>query len=137
MITLTVSSSAQSELVDINRQVQELVGRQGLQNGVCVLFVPHTTAGLTLNENWDPDVKRDILLTMGEIAPPDRRHRHSEGNSPAHIKASLVGASEMILVQGGRLQLGSWQGIYLAEFDGPRRRKVFVQFLQDTPTPEA
>ena len=131
MITLTVSSSIQSELIDITRQVQELVGHQGLQNGVCVLFVPHTTAGLTLNENWDPDVKGDILLTLNEIAPPDRRHRHNEGNSPAHIKASLVGASEMILVQDGHLQLGSWQGIYLAEFDGPRRRKVYLQFLRD------
>jgi secondary thiamine-phosphate synthase enzyme len=136
MITLTISSSTQSELVDITRQVQELIGRQNLQDGVCVLFVPHTTAGLTLNENWDPDVKGDILLTMDEIAPPDRRHRHNEGNSPAHIKASLVGASETILVQDGRLQLGSWQGIYLAEFDGPRRRKVFVKLLRDIPMAE-
>ena len=136
MITLTVSSSAQSELVDITRQVHEVVSRGGLQDGVCVLFVPHTTAGLTLNENWDPDVKRDLLLTLNEIAPPDRRHRHSEGNSPAHIKASLVGASEMIFVQDGQLQLGSWQGIYLAEFDGPRRRKVFVQLLRDEPAAE-
>ena len=136
MITLTVSSAAQSELVDITRQVQEAVGRQGLKDGVCVLFVPHTTAGLTLNENWDPDVKRDVLLTLNEIAPPDPRHRHGEGNSPAHIMASLVGASEMIFVQDGQLQLGSWQGIYLAEFDGPRRRKVFIQLLRDNPTSE-
>ncbi len=129
MITLTVSSSTSSELVDITHQVQEALRKSGVKDGVCALFVPHTTAGLTLNENWDPDVKRDFALTMAEIAPPDPRHRHSEGNSPAHIQASLMGASVMIFVQDGGLQLGSWQGLYLAEFDGPRRRKVWIKFI--------
>jgi len=129
MITLTIQTRSKSELVDITHQAQEAVRQSGMQDGVCHLFVPHTTAGLTLNENWDPDVKRDVLLTLADIAPADPRHRHSEGNSPAHIKASLMGASEMVLVDDGQLQLGRWQGIYLAEFDGPRRRKVWVKMV--------
>jgi secondary thiamine-phosphate synthase enzyme len=89
---------------------------------------PHTTAGVTLNENWDPTVRQDILLTMDDhVAPPDARHRHGEGNSPAHIKATLCGASATVFVVDG--QLGQWQGIYLAEFDGPRRRRVWVKVL--------
>jgi len=129
MITLTVQSSRESELVDITHQVQGAVRQSGVRDGLCALFVPHTTAGLTFNENWDPSVKRDLLLTLGEMAPPDPRHQHGEGNSPAHIKASLLGASALVPVEGGQLQLGSWQGIYLAEFDGPRRRNVWVTAL--------
>lgn len=129
MITLSIQTRAQAELLDITSQVQEALHQAGAGDGLCALFIPHTTAGLTLNENWDPDVRRDLLLTLNEMAPPDPRHRHGEGNSPAHIKASLMGASVTVLVQGGSLQLGSWQGIYLAEFDGPRRRKVWFQFL--------
>ena len=106
------------------------MSQAGLQEGLCVVFSPHTTAGLTLNENWDPDVQRDILLTMAEVAPADPRHRHSEGNSPAHIKTSLFGASLLLIVSGGRLQLGQWQGIYLAEFDGPRRRQVWLKLME-------
>jgi secondary thiamine-phosphate synthase enzyme len=129
MERLTIQTNTQSELVDITSHVQDAVDRIGLQEGVCAVFVPHTTAGLTLNENWDPDVKSDLLLTLGEMAPSDRRHQHGEGNSPAHIKASLMGASTLVLVERGRLQLGSWQGIYLAEFDGPRRRNVWVNAI--------
>jgi len=128
-IKLTVQTHSQSELVDITGQVQEAVRQTGLNDGICHLFMPHTTAGLTLNENWDPDVRRDVLLTLNEIAPADPRHRHSEGNSPAHIQASLMGASATVLVDDGRLQLGSWQGIYLAEFDGPRRRQVWLKVV--------
>ena len=128
-IKLVVQTRAQNELVDITSQVQEAVRQAGLNDGICHLFVPHTTAGLTLNENWDPDVRRDVLLTLNDIAPADPRHRHSEGNSPAHIKASLMGASATILVDDGRLQLGSWQGIYLAEFDGPRHRQVRLKVV--------
>ncbi len=129
MITLLVPTRARAELVDITHQVQEAVQQRGVQSGLCALFVPHTTAGITLNENWDPDVKRDMLLTLAEVAPRDPRHQHSEGNSPAHILASLLGASATVLVEDGRLQLGSWQGIYLAEFDGPRQRKVWVKVV--------
>ncbi len=130
MERLSIRTNRSTELVDITGQVQEAVARLGGLDGVVYLFCPHTTAGLTLNENWDPDVQRDILLTMdGHIAPPDPRHRHGEGNSPAHIKASLVGADAAIFVEEGRLQLGRWQGIYLAEFDGPRQRQVWLKFL--------
>jgi secondary thiamine-phosphate synthase enzyme len=126
MIKLAIQTNTKSELVDITSHIQDAVDDLGLQEGVCAVFVPHTTAGLTLNENWDPDVKSDILLTLGEMAPPNPRHEHSEGNSPAHIKATLVGASTLVFVEEGELQLGTWQGIYLAEFDGPRRRNVWV-----------
>lgn len=127
MITLTVQTQSRTELVDITQRVQDAVLQSGLEDGICTLFIPHTTAGLTLNENWDVDVKHDLLLTLGEIAPPDQRHRHGEGNSPAHIKTSLLGASGIVMVENGRLQLGSWQGIFLAEFDGPRRRTVWIK----------
>lgn len=129
MVRLAIETNTKSELVDITSYIQNAVDEIGLQEGICAVFVPHTTAGLTLNENWDPDVRSDILLTLGEMAPPNPRHQHGEGNSPAHIKASLMGASTLVLVEGGQLQLGSWQGIYLAEFDGPRRRNVWVSAM--------
>jgi secondary thiamine-phosphate synthase enzyme len=131
MQQITVSTSHTTELVDITRVVQAAVGEMGALDGVLHLFCPHTTAGLTLNENWDPDVKHDLLLTVDQhIVLPDARHRHSEGNSPAHIKASLFGSSVVVFVEEGRLQLGRWQGLYLAEFDGPRRRQVWLKFLR-------
>jgi secondary thiamine-phosphate synthase enzyme len=131
MQQITVSTSHTTELVDITRLVQAAVGEMGALDGVLHLFCPHTTAGLTLNENWDPDVKHDLLLTVDQhIVLPDARHRHSEGNSPAHIKASLFGSSVVVFVEEGRLQLGRWQGLYLAEFDGPRRRQVWLKFLR-------
>ena len=130
MQQLTVSTSRKTELADITRKVQAIVTEMSVTDGVLYLFCPHTTAGLTLNENWDADVQHDMLLTIdGHIVPPDSRHRHAEGNSPAHIKASLFGSSIFVFVEKGQLQLGQWQGIYLAEFDGPRRRKVWLKFL--------
>ena len=129
MEKLQLATPQGSALVDITRPVQAAVGRSGLQDGVCVLFCPHTTAGLTLNENWDPDVQADILLTLRGLVPADPRHRHSEGNSPAHIKAALFGDSLTLIVEDGQVQLGTWQGIYLAEFDGPRQRTVWLKFL--------
>jgi secondary thiamine-phosphate synthase enzyme len=131
MQQITVSTSHTTELVDITRLVQAAVGDMGALDGVLHLFCPHTTAGLTLNENWDPAVKHDLLLTVDQhIVLPDARHRHSEGNSPAHIKASLLGSTAAVFVEEGRLQLGRWQGLYLAEFDGPRRRQVWLKFLR-------
>ncbi|MCS7220300.1 MAG: secondary thiamine-phosphate synthase enzyme YjbQ [Anaerolineae bacterium] len=130
METIWVTTRGHEELLDITGQVQEAVSRSGVTEGVCCLFVPHTTAGITLNENWDPDVRRDLLLTLSSMAPADPRHRHAEGNSPAHIKASLCGTSALVFVSAGRLQLGSWQGIYLAEFDGPRQRQVWVKVIR-------
>lgn len=127
---LDVRTHARSELQDITAQVQRVVAESGLQEAVCHVFVPHTTAAVTLNENWDPDVRGDLVRALAEMVP-DLAYRHGEGNSPAHLMSTLVGASETLLVSGGRLLLGSWQGIYLAEFDGPRRRRVMLKVVSD------
>ncbi|MCD4685733.1 MAG: secondary thiamine-phosphate synthase enzyme YjbQ [Anaerolineae bacterium] len=130
MITLTVPTHHTTEMIDITARVQSALADLDAVDGVLYLFCPHTTAGLTLNENWDPDVQRDMLLTVdGDIAPSDTRHRHGEGNSPAHIKTSLFGSNTLVFVEGARLKLGRWQGLYLAEFDGPRQRQVWLKFL--------
>ncbi len=130
MQRITISTGKTTELTDITRMIQATVTEMAVTDGVLCLFCPHTTAGLTLNENWDADVKHDMLLTVDDhIVPPDARHRHAEGNSPAHIKASLFGSSILLFVEKGQLQLGQWQGVYLAEFDGPRRRQVWLKFL--------
>lgn len=127
---LDVRSRTPREFIDITSQIQRVVAASGVLEGLCYVFVPHTTAGITLNENWDPDVRADLVRALMALVP-DLRYRHGEGNSPAHLLASLVGASETLLVQGGRLELGSWQGIYLAEFDGPRLRRVLVKIAPD------
>jgi len=128
---LEIATKSRAELVDITAEVQQTVKEKGMQSGVCHVFVPHTTAGLTLNENWDPSVRADMLMELDKIVPWQDNYRHGEGNSAAHIKASLMGASQTILVEDGRLVLGTWQGIYLAEFDGPRRRRVLVKLVGD------
>jgi len=125
IVQLDVQTRAKSELQDITSQVQPAVAQSGVQEGTCHVFVPHTTAGLTLNENWDPDVRGDLVRALSAIVP-DLAYRHGEGNSPAHLMSTLVGASETLLISGGRLVLGSWQGLYVAEFDGPRRRRVLL-----------
>ncbi len=130
MERLSVATHNTTELIDITGLVQSAIQKMGWTDGVLYAFCPHTTAGLTLNENWDPDVKRDMLLSVDDhIVPADARHRHSEGNSPAHIKASLFGVNTLIFVEDGKLILGQWQGLYLAEFDGPRSRQVWLKFL--------
>ena len=126
---LDISTRGRQAFQDITSEVQALVARSEIKEGVCFLFCPHTTAGLTLNENWDPDVQHDISIGLDAIAPQRREYQHGEGNSPAHLKSSLVGASQCVLIAGGKLVLGTWQGVYLAEFDGPRRRKVFVKVM--------
>ena len=128
---LEINTKSAAELVDITAVVQQTVKEKGMQNGVCHVFVPHTTAGLTLNENWDPSVRGDMLMELNKIVPWRDNYRHAEGNSAAHIKASLMGFSQALLVEDGRLVLGTWQGIYLAEFDGPRRRRVLVKLVSD------
>ena len=128
---LEVHTKSAAELVDITAVVQRTVTEKGMQSGVCHVFVPHTTAGLTLNENWDPSVRWDMLMELDKIVPWDDNYRHAEGNSAAHIKAGLMGFSQTLLVEGGRLVLGTWQGIYLAEFDGPRRRRVLIKLVSD------
>jgi secondary thiamine-phosphate synthase enzyme len=123
-----VSTKTSRQFVDITELVQSAVDRSGVREGVCYAFLPHTTAALTLNENWDPAVPSDILHTLEtRTAPADPAHEHEEGNSPAHVLSSLVGARLFLLVETGRLVLGSWQGVFLAEFDGPRERRVMIK----------
>ena len=114
--------------IDLTGQVRKIVAAGNVQNGLCQIFVPHTTAGVTINENADPDVVTDMLAALGKMVP-DLHYRHSEGNSPAHVKSSLVGCSITVPISEGRLCLGTWQGIYFCEFDGPRTRKVWVQLV--------
>lgn len=116
---LEIDTRSAAELVEITAGVQQTVKEKGMQSRVCHVFVPHTTAGLTVNENWDPNVRGDMLMELDKIVPLHDNYRHADGNSAAHIKASLVGFSQTLLVEGGRLVLAPWQGICLAEFDGP------------------
>jgi len=125
---ISVPTGSRTELVDITALVEEAVRRAGVENALCTVFVPHTTAAVTINENADPDVAQDILRMVDSLIPFEAGYRHTEGNSAAHIKSSLVGESIQVIVEGGRLRLGTWQGIYFAEFDGPRSRKVWVSF---------
>jgi secondary thiamine-phosphate synthase enzyme len=114
---------------DITPQLQALVRESGVDDGVCYVFCPHTTAGLTLNENWDPDVRHDMGMALDALSPDRPDYRHGEGNSPAHVKSSLVGANTFVFIENGRLALGRWQGVYLADFDGPRGRRVWVKII--------
>lgn len=127
MNTLQVQSRASTELIDITREVQGIVTSSGIREGICVVYVPHTTAGVTINEAADPSVKADILRELDKLVPLHDSYQHREGNSAAHIKASLLGSSITLPITEGALSLGTWQGIYFCEFDGPRRRRVFVQ----------
>ena len=129
MEKLTVQSNDRTSIIDITHQIQALVQENGIKNGICYIFIPHTTAGVTINENADPDVKSDMLMEINKVIPFTDSYRHMEGNSAAHIKATLFGNSEMIIINTGRLQLGTWQGVFFCEFDGPRTRKVWVKFV--------
>lgn len=126
----TIKSKNRTELIDITSQVQDVVLSSGIGQGLCMLYVPHTTAAVTINESADPSVKDDILMILNSIIPWKAGYRHLEGNSPAHIKATLVGPSELITVENDRLILGTWQGIFFCEFDGPRTRKVHVRLIK-------
>ena len=125
----SVSSSQQNEWLDISAEVQKAVAASGITEGICVVFVPHTTAAVTINENADSDVPRDVGFALNQISPDRREFRHSEGNSAAHTKSSLIGPSLTLIVSGGILLLGTWQGIWFNEYDGPRTRKVHVRVL--------
>lgn len=127
---LNVKTSSQVELIDITHQVQDLIRKSKIESGICCVYVPHTTAGVTINENADPSVRKDIIKELNKVIPFDDNYSHLEGNAAAHIKSTLVGASETILIQNGSLLLGTWQGIFFCEFDGPRSRKVIVKILQ-------
>ena len=124
---IRVSTKSRTELVDITSQVQDAVRESGVLDGICHVYVPHTTAGITSNQNADPSVRQDILMELNKMVPFEDNYKHLEGNAAAHIKASIVGSSETILVEGGRLLLGTWQGIFFCEFDGARNRRVLTR----------
>jgi secondary thiamine-phosphate synthase enzyme len=126
MKKIEVRTQSKEAMVDITGRVIEEIASSDIQAGICSVYVPHTTAGVTINENADPSVKEDILMILQKIVPDSLPYRHSEGNSPAHVKASLIGSSVNILIDKGQLSLGTWQGIIFCEFDGPRNRRVFV-----------
>ena len=129
MKQFTIRTSTRSEMIDITQQVNHALQESRVDSGVCYVFVPHTTAGITINENTDRDVPRDILAELDKVIPLSDHYKHSEGNSAAHIKSSLMGASVVVLVEKGRLVLGTWQSIFFCEFDGPRSRQFIVKFL--------
>ncbi|MBI4619578.1 MAG: YjbQ family protein [Desulfobacterales bacterium] len=129
MQTFSVKTGQRTEMLDITHQIQKAVTESKVRNGICCVFVPHTTAAVTINENADPNVPRDIIMGLGKVIPFDDNYRHTEGNSDAHIKASLVGSSETIIVEDGRLVLGTWQSVFFCEFDGPRNRKFLVKII--------
>ena len=129
MTTISIDSNQRVELLDITDQVRQAIRAGGIRDGLAVVYTPHTTAAITINENADPDVARDLVTALNKLVPFDDHYRHSEGNSAAHVKSTLVGASETLIVQGGAPVLGTWQGIYFCEFDGPRRRQVHVQVI--------
>ncbi len=131
MVTMDVKTTKRCEFVDITDRVREAVDKAGISSGVVIVYCPHTTAGITINENADPSVVRDIdMKTAKLIDPHDPDYRHGEGNSDSHIKSSLVGTSETVIINNGALVLGTWQGIYFAEFDGPRSRKVYIKIIR-------
>jgi secondary thiamine-phosphate synthase enzyme len=129
VITLEVASRQPVEMLDITSEVRRAIRSAGIDSGLAVLFVPHTTAAVTINENADPDVVRDILMELNKIVPFDDHYRHAEGNSAAHLKSTLVGSSETLLIEKGEPVLGTWQGIYFCEFDGPRRRRLHIRIV--------
>jgi secondary thiamine-phosphate synthase enzyme len=130
MKILNVTSRSGDEFIDITEKIQHVVSSAGvIENGYCMLFVPHTTAGVTINECADPSVKSDILMMLNSLIPREAGYRHMEGNSAAHVKSTLVGVSQLVAIEHNRLVLGTWQGIFFCEFDGPRSRKVHVHLF--------
>jgi secondary thiamine-phosphate synthase enzyme len=128
---LSIKSHAKQEFLDVTDRVNDAVSQSGVEEGICVVYAAHTTAGITINEHADPDVAADILTRLDAMVPPQVNYKHAEGNSAAHIKATLVGASVTVAVQYGELALGTWQGIFFCEFDGPRNREVIVKVISD------
>lgn len=131
METLRIKTNRRTQLVDVTAEVERLVRASGVKSGVCYVYVPHTTAAVTINEHADPDVASDLEGVFDRLVPHSGPYRHSEGNTDSHAKAVMVGASQTILVEEGRLVLGRWQGIFFCEFDGPRERKIFVKVVQE------
>ena len=126
-----ITTTKREEFINITRYVKQAVNESKINDGIVVVFIPHTTAGVTINENADPDVLFDMINGLKRIAPFGENYRHIEGNSDAHIKASLIGSSVTVIVEDGNLKLGTWQGIYFCEFDGPRNRKFYIRIIED------
>ena len=129
--TFNVQTHSQTEFLDITDQIQKIISDNRIRQGLSQLFIPHTTAGITINENADPSVKHDMIMELNKVIPFDDNYHHMEGNSAAHIKSSLMGVSLSMIIDQGRLVLGTWQGIYFCEFDGPRQRKVWLKLLEE------
>ena len=129
MNIIEIRTKSREEFIDLTAEVERIVSASGAKRGSCVVTVPHTTAGVTVNENADPDVRTDMAMVLRRMVPETLPYAHGEGNSPAHVKASLVGSSVILIVEEGRLRLGTWQGIFFCEFDGPRVRKAWVQMV--------
>ncbi|MDD3628904.1 MAG: secondary thiamine-phosphate synthase enzyme YjbQ [Actinomycetota bacterium] len=128
--SLIIKTSRRIEMVDITENIEDIIARNNIKNGICCLFVPHTTAGITVNENADPTVQMDINSKLSSLIPVDENYSHLEGNSDSHIKSILVGQSVNIIIDGGKPALGTWQGIYFCEFDGPGNRKIFIKLIE-------
>ena len=124
-----VRTHTHEQMLDVTRQIQDVVDASGVSSGACLVFVPHTTAGVTINENADPDVPIDLLRGLAHAVPDQAAFRHAEGNSTGHIKSTLVGCDQLVIIEGGRLALGTWQSVFFCEFDGPRSRKVWVKVM--------
>jgi len=129
MEKISIKTNKKNELVDITSEVNTIVEESGVKNGICVLFCQHTTAGLTINEAYDPSVKGDIIFSFNKLSPGYKEFRHIEGNSDAHVKASIMGCSLNLIINNGKIMLGQWQGIYFTEFDGPRTREVLIKII--------
>ncbi|MBI2856865.1 MAG: YjbQ family protein [Chloroflexi bacterium] len=129
---ITIRTKARVDFRDITEAVRDAVTRSGVQGGVCHVFIPHTTAAVTVNEHVDPHVLEDVAARLESLAPQQGSYRHSEGNAPAHVKASLLGSSQALLVEGGKLLLGTWQGVFFCEFDGPRDREIYIRVVSES-----
>lgn len=129
LMKLDIRTAGHTQMLDITNLVQNAVTESGVKDGICMVFIPHTTAAVTINENADPDVVRDFTMEINKIVPWEDGYHHMEGNSAAHLKSSMIGFSEQIIIDNGRLVLGTWQGIYFCEYDGPRHRKVYIKVM--------
>jgi secondary thiamine-phosphate synthase enzyme len=132
MLALHVKTQRRTQLVDVTREVEKVVRESGVVSGVCHLYVPHTTAGIAVNEHADPDVAADVAQALDSLVPQEDPYRHSEGNSDSHIKSVLTGTSQSVFIEGGKLALGRWQGIFFCEYDGPRERSLYLKIVPDS-----
>jgi secondary thiamine-phosphate synthase enzyme len=126
-----ISTHARTELVDITDEIRKAIKKSGVKSGTCIIYIPHTTAAVTINENYDPSVCEDIVVTLNRLVPHNTRYSHTEGNADAHIKAAIIGSTRTVFFEDGKILFGTWQGIFFCEFDGPRRRRILVKILKD------